>query len=361
MKKAVLFGLNYENSSSQLNGCINDTIEMQNILVDKFNYDEVELLSDHTNKKPTKENIIKAIENIVSQSKECSEIFIHYSGHGSSIHDYNSDEKDKMDEVLVPLDYDVSGIISDDQLNDLVSKTECCTRVILDCCHSGSGLDLYYNSKVVDDKVEKYRENNDFENNKNKIIMLSGCLDHQVSYDAYNTQRSKYMGALTSSFLRVLNESDYNISINDMLLKLYQILGSGGFDQKPVLSSNQEIDLEMEFISTKILPLLPINNDNFPIPSPLPLPTPNNDTQPPSPPVLGPSTPPPTPDNYPLPGFDPITNPMSNPITPGESGNNSPINVPNDHPNDNPNNNPNDGNEPVVCDTEKTECNCVVQ
>ena len=32
-------------------------------------------------------------------------LFMHYSGHGGSMRDDNGDEKDGMDETLVPLDY----------------------------------------------------------------------------------------------------------------------------------------------------------------------------------------------------------------------------------------------------------------
>ncbi len=32
-------------------------------------------------------------------------LFMHYSGHGGNMRDDNGDEKDGMDETLVPLDY----------------------------------------------------------------------------------------------------------------------------------------------------------------------------------------------------------------------------------------------------------------
>ena len=55
------------------------------------------------------------LENINNGS--VSEVWIHYSGHGSHIKDMDGDEEDGFDEVLVPLDYDKNGVISDDFIN----------------------------------------------------------------------------------------------------------------------------------------------------------------------------------------------------------------------------------------------------
>ena len=69
------------------------------------------------------------------------------SGHGCSIKDDNGDEADGMDEALCPLDYKKSGVLRDDlvfeKLITPLRKGVVCT-CIMDCCHSGSILDLPY-------------------------------------------------------------------------------------------------------------------------------------------------------------------------------------------------------------------------
>lgn len=275
MRKALLIGINYENSESELYGCINDIIEMKKILVEKYHYSDIIMLSDQTEVKPTKSNIISAIEKIVHESNNCSEIFIHYSGHGTYVYDKNGDETDNKDEALVPLDYETSGLITDDQLNNIISKTQCATKVILDCCHSGSGLDLYCNAKVKNNLIDKYYEKrNTYQEVGPTIMMISGCMDDQTSADAYNRNKGKYMGALSSSFLKVLEENGYDISINIILLKLYQKLDSSNFDQKPIFSSNKEINISSQFLNTKHEP----SPTSSPAPSPTSSPTPNNTT-----------------------------------------------------------------------------------
>ena len=71
---------------------------------------------------PTKENILRAYEKVVTEAKDGDAIFLHYSGHGSKVSDKSGDEDDRYDEVLVPLDYKKKGMIVDDDLYDILIK-----------------------------------------------------------------------------------------------------------------------------------------------------------------------------------------------------------------------------------------------
>ncbi|CAN0121474.1 unnamed protein product [Ectocarpus fasciculatus] len=76
---------------------------------------------------------------------------MHYSGHGGSVKDTSGDEADNMDETLVPVDYKSSGQITDDEiLKELVMVLPegVTLTVVMDCCHSGSILDLPYALKA---------------------------------------------------------------------------------------------------------------------------------------------------------------------------------------------------------------------
>ena len=92
-KKAVLVGINYSSIPGiTLRGCINDVINMSHTLTDAFDYDmnNITILRDdiqNANLSPTRNNILSQLVNLVNQSANLSEIWFHYSGHGSQIRD----------------------------------------------------------------------------------------------------------------------------------------------------------------------------------------------------------------------------------------------------------------------------------
>ncbi len=104
-KKALLVGINYVGQNGELNGCHNDVYSMQSFLEKKgWASDDCTLLLDTAGQnQPTRDNILKAIDEFVSNAKPGDSLFLHYSGHGASVKDDNGDEKDGKDETLVPL------------------------------------------------------------------------------------------------------------------------------------------------------------------------------------------------------------------------------------------------------------------
>ena len=71
-------------------------------------------------------NILVVLNNLVAQSADLTEIFFHYSGHGSQIRDVASgDELDGRDEIIVPLDFRRAGIITDDDLFHIIKNVKC--------------------------------------------------------------------------------------------------------------------------------------------------------------------------------------------------------------------------------------------
>ena len=67
-KCGLVIGINYENDGqAKLNGCIEDTVNISQFLKEKCGYaeDNIELLTDNTTLKPTRQNIINSIEGMV--------------------------------------------------------------------------------------------------------------------------------------------------------------------------------------------------------------------------------------------------------------------------------------------------------
>ena len=151
MKRALLIGINYFGTSSELRGCLNDVDDMAELLEETFGYESrnIVVMKDSSDdpkheasSSPTRKNIIDEMVKIVSQSKAGDTIFIHYSGHGTWTYDYSDDEKDGRDELICPVD---DKYISDDEIqNILVDPLEqgVTLRCVFDCCHSGTMMDL---------------------------------------------------------------------------------------------------------------------------------------------------------------------------------------------------------------------------
>ena len=149
-RRAVLIGINYRGQKGELRGCHNDVFNLYNYIQDYYGFQDEDitvLADDGDHQLPTKRNILKAYNRIVEQSQPGDSIFLHYSGHGTKVKDLNGDEDDGYDEALCPLDMNQAGVILDDDLYELLVKgirPGVHVVALMDCCHSGTVLDLPY-------------------------------------------------------------------------------------------------------------------------------------------------------------------------------------------------------------------------
>lgn len=153
-RRAVLIGINYVGQQGELSGCHNDVMNVKYYLCDVHGFDErniTVLLDDGKHEDPTRKNILDAYMDLVSQSQPGDSCFCHYSGHGGKLRDDNGDEDDGYDETLIPVDYSKRGQIRDDDIfATLVGPMRRGVRLtcVMDCCHSGTVLDLPYEFKA---------------------------------------------------------------------------------------------------------------------------------------------------------------------------------------------------------------------
>jgi len=167
-KRAVLIGINYVGQNGELSGCHNDVRNMKEYLLNKLgfmDYNMTILMDDGYSQNPTRWNIINAYKDIVSKSQSGDTVFLHYSGHGGRIVDESGDEDDGYDETLIPVDFQSAGQIPDDDLfRDLIKPMRSGVLVtsLMDCCHSGTVLDLPYRF-TADGDVMVREENYDFD------------------------------------------------------------------------------------------------------------------------------------------------------------------------------------------------------
>jgi len=160
---AVLIGINYEtHKQGRLRGCHNDVYNIMNYITNVGGFDPaniVLLLDDGKETMPTKDNILNALIELTEKCEAGDTAFVHYSGHGARVRDETGTEKSGFCSTLVPVDYNKPGVgqILDKQLyEDLVCAmpAETSMTCMMDCCHSGTVLDLPYNFVADGEQTE---------------------------------------------------------------------------------------------------------------------------------------------------------------------------------------------------------------
>jgi len=243
VKRAVLIGINYtaNDKLNTLSGCINDAAAMRGMLIDTYAYkdENVTVLRDDGKvgfTLPTRANIIQSIKNVVAQSEDKDEIWIHYSGHGSFVVDEGNDEVDKRDEGILPSDFDEDTIriILDDELKTLFNNVKGTVMITQDCCNSGTGWDLpYMYTRQASGSYARSVESPTFNQTTTKnIYMLSGSRDDQLAVET-----GERFGAFTDALMECLRRRSHRVSLFNLENDINELLEERQYEQRTVFTS----------------------------------------------------------------------------------------------------------------------------
>eukprot|EP00927_Polykrikos_kofoidii_P047788 TRINITY_DN42070_c0_g1_i1.p1 TRINITY_DN42070_c0_g1~~TRINITY_DN42070_c0_g1_i1.p1 ORF type:complete len:636 (+),score=146.11 TRINITY_DN42070_c0_g1_i1:66-1910(+) len=243
-KKALLVGINYPGTSAELRGCINDVENWKGVLTEVFSFEEdnMTVLTDDQSdprKKPTKANIKSGLRWLAAGAQPGDVLFWQYSGHGSQ-QAGSFNEADGKDETLVPGDYQQAGMLVDDEIFDLIVtplQSGVKLTIILDCCHSGTAVDLPF---IWQSWESNWAEIGGTKFTAGDVQMLSGCEDNQTSMDA--KRQGAFGGAMTVALTQAIREDSGQRSYPALLTRLHEILKERNFEQMPRLSSSQKFD-----------------------------------------------------------------------------------------------------------------------
>lgn len=279
-KKAVIIGIAYKNTKSELKGCINDAKCMKHMLVSKFKFPEssIILLTEEEidpTRIPTKHNIRMAMFWLVQGCQPGDSLVFHYSGHGGQQRNYTGDELDGYDETLCPLDFEIQGSIVDNEVNATLVRPlppGVKLHAIIDSCHSGTVLDLPYLCRMDRNgrnTWEDHRPRNGTWKGTSggEAISFSGCDDDQTSADTPLLSKVTSTGVMTFAFIQAIERGQgttYGSILTAMrstIRKTDSDLGGGsassllsmllsgasapsiGLTQEPQLSSNEQFDV----------------------------------------------------------------------------------------------------------------------
>lgn len=273
-KKAVFVGINYPGTDHALRGCVNDVLMMEDLLTNHFGFTDSRNKRTLVDSAATTQNILMSLEWLVADTKPGDVLFFHYSGHGSQIYNQNplqDSERNGFDEMLCPIDLDWdTKLIRDDDLKRIFDKVPegVNLTVILDCCHSGGGIDSTYRYQPLGEAVSDVDNfGKDFTNrslpmpetmlkmvpmtrsrnviqqqinhNNQRGLLVSGCQANQTSADAWIID--KYCGAATFVLIEAIQQHNYQISYKDIVDLMNGKLAYANYTQRPELNGNPNL------------------------------------------------------------------------------------------------------------------------
>lgn len=247
-KIALCCGINdYSGSYNDLNGCVNDAKDWENLLKTQYGFKTTLLLDSQV----TSEKVASVLNDMVAKAGEGWHIVWTYSGHGSNVPDKDGDEPDARDECICLYDR----FFIDDEIRAIMSKLNPKTKFtfISDSCHSGtvtrafmalSNPEMEYakarflppqdnpNDAVAPNSLGRIMN---AESSMNEVL-ISGCLPTEYSYDAYFG--GKYNGAMTYHAVKILQKTP-RITYTDFYTALRKALPSNNYPQSPCLEGRE--------------------------------------------------------------------------------------------------------------------------
>ncbi|HEY3380354.1 MAG TPA: caspase family protein [Vicinamibacterales bacterium] len=250
-RRALLVGLNrYPNPENTLRGCLNDVLQMRELLRTHGGFEDERTVRLLTDQRATTRAIVERLEWLVGGARPGDVLVFHYSGHGAQVRDRHGDELDDgLDEIICPYDLDWDSPFTDDDLYGIVKDVPAGAQltVVLDCCHSGTGLrDVAPNPRPLRSRclcppidiehrsrpglqVRRFGQRASQAN----AILIAGCRSDQVSADAYID--GDYHGALTYYLCQAASSAAATLTYRDLVDGVRHSLRENRFEQVPQL------------------------------------------------------------------------------------------------------------------------------
>ncbi len=264
-KKALLVGLNhYPNPANNLKGCVNDVLQTSRALQHAYAFDDARQIRVLTDERATTAAIVKRLEWLVDGSRPGDVLVFHYSGHGTQVRDRHGDELDDgLDEIICPYDLDWDRPFTDDDMHAILKEVSpgASLTVILDCCHSGTGLraadwhqapmrarwlppppDIAHRTGPrIEDRGENRRlsmtdpvrelalRRFGMKAAQQGAVLLAACRSNQYSADAWID--GDFHGAFTYFLWKAAADAGFAVSYADLIKSVRRELKKAGYEQ----------------------------------------------------------------------------------------------------------------------------------
>jgi Caspase domain len=295
-----------------LGGCVRDIDRVEAFLIDERQVPKAQILkltaSVNPNELtkplelpaqlPTRQNTIDAFRKLKEMAPECSQVYIHYSGHGGRAKTVFSSIKgeDGIDEGLVPTDIGTSegqylrDLDLAQLLKELVDKKLTVT-VVLDCCNSGGatrgdveirGIEGIDNKPLqpaqelvapLETLAETWRSIAEQTTRgltasglraARDYVLLAACRQNEYAHEyAFNRETKERNGALTYWLLDTLKQQNPGQTYQDLFDRINAKIHSQFPQQTPILMGEvNRIIFGDEFAETVYaIPVLKVEKD----------------------------------------------------------------------------------------------------
>ncbi|MFS0519398.1 caspase domain-containing protein [Nostoc sp. UIC 10607] len=282
---ALLVGIDEYVNVRSLQGCVNDTLEIQQYLEGRVNTDGYQLhLRTLLNKDATRQAVIDGFRQHLCQAESEDIAFFYYAGHGSqeeAPQEFWTIEPDRLNETLVCYDSRSPEVwdLADKEIALLIAEVaqkKPHITIIMDCCHSSSGTrgDIEANTserKAPSDKRKRSLENLILFNKdaqqiltersladnttgwtlpKAKYIFLAACRDRQTAKE-YNVDGQR-RGVFTYFLLDTLKKANGSLTYRDLFKCTNALVRAKVANQFPQLEATVLDDLDQTFLGEAI-------------------------------------------------------------------------------------------------------------
>lgn len=262
IKRALICGINYAGTPIALRGCINDATNMQNLVSNELGFTQTKMLLEEA---ATTQGILEGLEWLIDGVVPGDVVLFHFSGHGSQTR--SNIEPDGLDEIICPIDINWRDkVIKDDDLKAIFSKAPngVNVTVILDCCHSASGIDqeetLFARTKTpvvpavaregdrfmpmptdvvnaIESESLKIRDFKTSRDVNRSAVLIAGCLPYQTAADALIA--GQFQGAATYALLEALKSGKK--TYREIAIFMTEYMVNEGFTQRPQLDGHPSL------------------------------------------------------------------------------------------------------------------------
>jgi len=231
-----------------LSGAVNDVNAIREMLVLLYGFDRDDIVT-LTDQAATRDAILKTLEqHLVDTAGKDDVVFFYYAGHGSQRRNSLSDERDKLDESLVPADSRAGAEdIRDKELrtffNRILDRGARLT-VMLDNCHSGSGargLGTGARPRGVRPDLRDVADRVTGPKPESRGALVLTATDEVGTAWETRDREGKFHGTFSWAWMRAMREAANDEPASETFLRAQTRMRAETPYQEPVISGNADV------------------------------------------------------------------------------------------------------------------------